>query len=50
MCIMFRSVCVFMFRSVCVCLCLGVCVYVKVGLACCDSWGRKGSDTTERLD
>ena len=20
------------------------------GLACCDSWGRKGSDTTERLN
>ena len=20
------------------------------GLACCDSWGRKESDTTERLD
>ena len=22
----------------------------KGGLACCDSWGRRGSDTTERLN
>ena len=22
----------------------------RVGLACCDSWGRKESDTTERLN
>ena len=24
-----------------------LCVAVKGGLACCDSWGRKESDTTE---
>ena len=24
-------------------------IYGQGGLACCDSWGRKESDTTERL-
>ena len=35
--------------------CVCVYIYIKVGdgqggLACCDSWGRKESDTTERLN
>ena len=29
---------------------LGELVMNKGGLACCDSWGRKESDTTERLN